>query len=63
MIRIFDVPDSIGERAMEWLDKQLDRDWTQANREELKDLIKKVGPGFHRSELRAILRRLEKSAS
>ena len=63
MIRVFDVPDSIGERAMEWLDKQLDRDWTQANREELKDLIKKVGPGFHRSELRAILRRLEKSAS
>ena len=63
MIRLFDVPDSIGERALEWLDKQLDRDWTQASREELKDLIKKVGPGFHRSELRAILRRLEKSAS
>lgn len=63
MIRLFGVPDSIGERALEWLDKQLDRDWSQADIKELDKLIQRVGPGFHRSELRAILRRLQKNAS
>ena len=28
MIRLFGVPDSMGERALEWLDSQLDREWT-----------------------------------
>ncbi|MGB3224847.1 MAG: AAA family ATPase [Desulforhopalus sp.] len=63
MIRLFGVSDSIGARAVEWLDKQLDRDWSQADTNELNKLIKRVGPGFHRSELRAILRRLQKNAS
>ncbi len=59
MIRLFGVPDSIGKRALEWLDKQLAHDWSQAEIGELEKLIKRVGPGFHRSELRAILRRLQ----
>ncbi len=63
MIRLFGVPDSIGERAVEWLDKQLDRDWKQAEVEDLEKLIPKIGPGFHRSELRAILRRLKDNAT
>lgn len=59
MIRLFGVPDSMGQRALEWLDGQLDRDWTHNELEELEKLLKRIGPGFHRSELRGILRRLQ----
>ena len=59
MIRLFGVPDSMGERALEWLDSQLDRDWTESDRSDLEALLERVGPGFHRSELRAILNRLK----
>lgn len=62
MIRLFGVPDSIGERAMEWLDTQMEREWMSADQAELEALIQRVGPGFHRSELRAILRRLQQNA-
>ncbi len=61
MIRLFDVPDSIGERALRWLDKQLDREWGNHEIEELERLLKLIGPGFHRSELRGILRRLKEN--
>lgn len=63
MIRLFNVPDSIGERALEWLDRQLEHDWTRDEKPLLEKLIERVGPGFHRSELRAILRRLQQNAS
>ncbi|MEN6413441.1 MAG: AAA family ATPase [Veillonellales bacterium] len=60
MIRLFGVPDSIGERALEWLDTQLDRKWTKKDIPELEEILKRVGPGFHRSELRGILKGLKK---
>lgn len=63
MIRLFGVPDSMGERALEWLDSQLVRPWTAQDLPELEDLLEKVGPGFHRSELRGILRRLKDDAA
>lgn len=59
MIRLFGVPDSIGERALEWLDTQLDRKWTENDLPELETLLKRIGPGFHRSELRGILKELK----
>ncbi len=62
MIRLFGVPDSIGNRALEWLDAQLDRDWQKSELDELKHLLDRVGPGFHRAELRGILKRLETNA-
>ena len=49
----------MGERALEWLDFQLDRDWTVDDLPELETLLERVGPGFHRSELRVILNRLK----
>lgn len=63
MIRLFGVPDSMGERALEWLDAQLDRKWTSNDLPELEQLLERVGPGFHRSELRGILRRLKGDAA
>lgn len=63
MIRLFGVPDSIGERAREWLDEQLERKWTKNDLPKLEDLLKRVGPGFHRSELRGILRGLKVNAA
>ena len=63
MIRLFGVPDSMGERALEWLDLQLDREWTESDLSELEALLERVGPGFHRSELRGILNRLKHGAA
>jgi len=63
MIRLFGVPDSMGARALEWLDGQLDREWTHNNVPELEGLLQRIGPGFHRSELRGILRRLKDDAA
>ena len=64
MIRLFNVPDSVGQRAMKWLEQKLTEDYrSPEKREELIKLIDKVGPGFYRSELRAILKRLEKNAA
>lgn len=59
MIRLFGVPDSMGQRALEWLDGQLDREWTHNELAELEKLLKRLGPGFHRSELRGVLRKLQ----
>lgn len=63
MIRLFGVPDSMGERALEWLDSQLDREWKDRDLPELETLLERVGPGFHRSELREILNRLKNGSA
>jgi len=58
MINVFDVPDSIGSRALDWLNAQLKKEWTPEQKEELERVIRKIGPGLHRSELRSIWRKL-----
>lgn len=63
MIRLFGVPDSMGKRALEWLDALLDRQWTSNDLPDLEQLLERVGPGFHRSELRGILKRLKGDAA
>lgn len=59
MINIFDAADSIGKRSLEWLNQQLEKEWTPNQKEELEKIIKKIGPGLHRSELRTIWRKLK----
>lgn len=59
MIRVFGATDSIGKRALEYLDRLLEQEWRPEQREELERLIQNIGPGYHRSELRTILRRLD----
>jgi predicted ATPase len=61
MINIFKVRDSIGKRALEWLDTQLKRDWKPEERGELEKMIRTIGPGLHRAELRSIWRKLNAS--
>ena len=63
MIRLFGVRDSMGERALEWLDSQLERTWIDQDHSELEKLLERIGPGFHRSELRALLNRLKSDAA
>ena len=63
MVRLFGVPESIGERAAAWLDQQLQRDWQPSDRAELEKLIESIGPGFHRSEFRAILKDIDRNAA
>jgi predicted ATP-binding protein involved in virulence len=58
MVNLFDAPDSIGKRALEYLDEKLAKDWKLEEIDELESLIHSVGPGYHRSELRTIWRRL-----
>ena len=58
MINVFDVPDSIGTRALDWLNAQLKKEWTPDQKAELERVIRKIGPGLHRSELRTIWRKL-----
>jgi len=58
MIQVLEAPDSIGQDALDYLDDQLKRDWKPEDREELEKLIRTVGPGYHRSELRTIWRKL-----
>ncbi|MCZ6679175.1 MAG: AAA family ATPase [Candidatus Poribacteria bacterium] len=58
MIQVFDAPDSIGNRALEYLDEQLDRHWSVGDLAELEHLIRSIGPGYYRSELRTIWRKL-----
>ena len=58
MIKLFDAPDSTGQRAFEYLEKQLDRNWTADQQDELERLIELTGSGYHRSELRSIWIRL-----
>jgi len=58
MINVFDAPDSIGSRSLNWLNKQLDEEWTTERRDKLETIIRKIGPGLYRSELRTIWRKL-----
>jgi ABC-type multidrug transport system, ATPase component len=58
MISVFGAEDSIGERSLAWLNAQLERQWKPEEREELERIIKQIGPGLHRSELRTIWRKL-----
>jgi predicted ATPase len=64
MIRLFGIPDSVGQRATAWLEQKIkEGEWQPEQKDELTRLIQKIGPGFYRSELRAILKRLEDVAS
>jgi len=58
MVYVFDAPDSMGQRAMEFLDDQLEREWTVDELEELDQLLRVVSNGYHRGELSVIRRRL-----
>ena len=58
MVNVFEAPDSMGNRALEYLDKQLIRKWHPKDLPELERLIRHIGPGYHRSELRTIWRNL-----
>ena len=58
MIYLFNAPDSMGQRAMEYLDAQLDRTWTAHDIPELDNLLENLAAGYHRAELRAIRNRL-----
>lgn len=58
MINVFDAPDSLGKRALEYLDNQLVHDWQTEELDKLEYLIRHIGPGYHRSELRTIWRKL-----
>jgi hypothetical protein len=57
MVQLMGAPDSLGQDASSYLDEQLQRNWTAVDRDELEQLIRTVGPGYHRSELRTIWRR------
>lgn len=61
MIYVFDAPESMGQRAMEYLDARLEHDWQPDELPELEHLIRNMGSGYHRSELRAIWNRLSAS--
>jgi predicted ATPase len=61
MINIFNATDSIGKRSLEWLNQQLEKEWPPDQKDELEKIIKKIGPGLHRSELRTIWRKLNAS--
>ena len=58
LIAVLGASESIGKEAQDYLDAQLRRDWTIADLPELERLIQRTGPGYHRSELRTIWRRL-----
>ena len=64
MVRVFGAPESIGCRSLQWLDEKLDeaRTWGPERAHEPRHLVRQVGPGFHRSEFRGILKRLSGDA-
>jgi hypothetical protein len=59
MVRLFGAPETIGQRAAEWLDGLIRRPWKPEQRGELERIIRQIGAGYYRSELRAALRKLE----
>ena len=59
MINVFDAPDSIGKRSLEYLDALLQREWQAEQKDELERIIRSIGPGYYRSELRTIWRQLD----
>ena len=61
MIRVFGSEESVGRRAQEWLEKQLDDSlWVESKIEELENLVKNLGAGFYRGELRTMLYKLKR---
>ena len=62
MVKIFDAPDSIGQRSLERLENLLTEDWSN-RREELETYLRSVGFGYYRSELREIWRKLNAAQS
>ena len=58
MMNVFGAKDSIGQRSLEYLEHLLKRDWKFEDKQELEDILKKLGSGFHRAELRAVLKKL-----
>ncbi len=63
MVRLFGAPETIGERAAEWLDELIRQKWTPERRGELESIIAQIGAGYYRSELRAALKKLKDAAS
>lgn len=61
MVYLFNAPDSMGQRALDYLDEKLDHDWQLNEIPELDELIEQLAPGYFRGELRAIRRRLNDS--
>ncbi|MCP5523412.1 MAG: AAA family ATPase [Verrucomicrobiales bacterium] len=59
MVRLFGAPETIGQRAAEWLDGLIRQPWKPEQREELERIIQRIGAGYYRSELRAALRKLQ----
>lgn len=58
MMYLLNTDDSIGRRVFEQLDKLIQREWKPEERERLERLIRHLGPGYHRAELRSIWREL-----
>ncbi len=63
IINVFEAPASIGKYSREQLDDYLRRTWTQENIGELEQVIRQIGPGYHRSELRLLWRELRATQS
>lgn len=61
MIYVFDAPESMGQRAMEYLDARLEHNWQPEELPELEHLIRNMGSSYYRSELRATWKRLSAS--
>lgn len=58
MINVFGAQSSIGRYSREQLDAFLRRKWSADDIEELEQLIRNIGPGYYRSELRLRWREL-----
>lgn len=58
MVHLWNAEDSIGERSRKYLDDLLEKNWTVADIEQLEQILGVIAAGFHRSELRSILRGL-----
>jgi len=59
MMNVFGTPESIGPRSQDFLEALLERHWKTGEVEELETLLKHLGSGFHRAELRARLDELK----
>ena len=62
MMNVFGTPESIGPRSQDFLEALLERRWKTEEIEELETLLKHLGSGFHRAELRARLDELKGKA-
>ncbi len=58
LMELLNAPDSTGSYAAGSLDKLLERDWQPNEKEQLEQIIRSIGAGYYRSELRTIWRRL-----